>query len=256
MPLPEIMVAPNGARRMKTDHPALPLSASELADTARSCLAAGAQAIHLHVRGEDGRHSLDPGRYRDAIAAVNDAAPGMPVQITTESAGIFGVEEQAACLRELKPRYASVAVREMAQEPEIAARVYSDAAVQGTEIQHILYTPSCIELFLDWRKSGVIPDILNPVIFVLGRYHPPDHAVPDDLDAFLNAKPDDITDWTVCAFGPYEHACLLEAVRRGGKVRIGFENSISNADGVVWPDNAASVAAFRDRLAGLIPFNQ
>ncbi|MFC3119632.1 3-keto-5-aminohexanoate cleavage protein [Jhaorihella thermophila] len=33
-------------------------------------------------------------------------------------------------------------------------------------------------------------------------------------------------DWTVCAFGPAEHACLLQALRLGGNVRIGFENNL------------------------------
>jgi uncharacterized protein (DUF849 family) len=45
-----IMVAPNGARRTKQDHPALPMNAAETARCAAACHAAGAAMIHVHVR--------------------------------------------------------------------------------------------------------------------------------------------------------------------------------------------------------------
>ena len=65
-----IMCAPNGARKNKTDHPALPISDSELADCAESILGEGASIIHLHVRDDSGGHTLDVDRYRSAINAI------------------------------------------------------------------------------------------------------------------------------------------------------------------------------------------
>jgi uncharacterized protein (DUF849 family) len=41
-PLPKIMVAPNGARRTKADHPAVPMTIAEIVETARQCYAEGA----------------------------------------------------------------------------------------------------------------------------------------------------------------------------------------------------------------------
>jgi uncharacterized protein (DUF849 family) len=82
------MVAPNGARKTKADHPALPIGPAELAATAAACRDAGAAAIHLHVRDEAGGHSLDAGRYREATAEVRAAiGEAMIVQITTEAVG-------------------------------------------------------------------------------------------------------------------------------------------------------------------------
>ena len=54
-----IAVAPNGGRRGKKDHPALPIGPEELASTAAACLEAGAAMIHAHVRDRDGGHLLD-----------------------------------------------------------------------------------------------------------------------------------------------------------------------------------------------------
>ena len=65
--LPKLMVAPNGARKVKKDHPAVPLTISETVATAKSCYEAGAGAIHLHVRDKEGQHVLDSGLYKEAL---------------------------------------------------------------------------------------------------------------------------------------------------------------------------------------------
>lgn len=250
-----LMVAPNGARRQKSCHPALPVTADELAATAKACAAEGADAIHLHIRNNDGSHSLDPGRYRETIAAVAAAAPGMDIQITTESADVYGVPAQLACLEDLRPASASISIREMARDPALAARAYAVAADAGTQVQHILYTPSCIAQMKAWRTEGVIRAGQDDVIFVLGQYNPPVLAQPGELDAFLSATDGMGLKWSICAFGRNEHACLLEAIRRGGNVRIGFENNIHTPDGKLLPSNAASVRALLDaaRATGLVP---
>src|SRR5262245_8845842 len=112
-----IMVAPNGARRTKTDHPALPLTPTELAEEARACTAAGATAIHLHVRDREGRHTLDASRYREATAAIREATgPDFVIQITTESVGRFSARDQMSCVRALRPQSASIALREILNE--------------------------------------------------------------------------------------------------------------------------------------------
>ena len=75
MTRPRITVAPNGARLQKSDHPAVPLSVDEIASTAAACWASGADALHLHVRDAQGKHSLDAGRYRAALDAIGELAP-------------------------------------------------------------------------------------------------------------------------------------------------------------------------------------
>lgn len=81
-PLPRLMVAPNGARRGKADHPDLPITDAEMIATARACQQAGADGIHLHIRDAAGRHLLDAGRYRALLAALEEAVPGMYLQVT------------------------------------------------------------------------------------------------------------------------------------------------------------------------------
>ncbi|MEM7653568.1 MAG: 3-keto-5-aminohexanoate cleavage protein, partial [Pseudomonadota bacterium] len=64
-----IAVAPNGARKVKSDHPAIPLTPAELAREAAACADAGASMVHLHVRDANGGHTLDADLYKAALNA-------------------------------------------------------------------------------------------------------------------------------------------------------------------------------------------
>ena len=64
-----LMVAPTGAHLSKAEAPGLPVTPEELAAEAAACKVAGAAALHLHVRDEQGRHTLDFMRYGEAIHA-------------------------------------------------------------------------------------------------------------------------------------------------------------------------------------------
>ncbi|MDG1415640.1 MAG: 3-keto-5-aminohexanoate cleavage protein [Alphaproteobacteria bacterium] len=247
-----LMVAPNGARRTSAEHPSLPVTAADLARTARACQSEGATAIHVHVRDNQERHSLDAGRYREAIAAIVEYAPGLGVQITTESAGLYQPAEQLACLTRLRPGAASIAVREMAAEPSIAKTTYAFAHEASIEVQHIVYTPGCIAQLLAWREAGLVRPEQCRVLVVLGQYAPPRDAAPADLDPLALGLKGHGLPLSVCAFGRNEHLCLRDAAARGYGVRLGFENSVCDAQGVPHRDNAASVRAYRKQLSAVV----
>jgi len=117
-----VMSAPNGAYKTQADHAALPMTPSDLAATAKQCLDAGANMLHLHIRDAQGRHSLDVQGYRDAIAAVRAAVgQAMVLQVTSEAAKVYQASAQIAMVRELKPEAVSVGLREVDQ-PEIGEK--------------------------------------------------------------------------------------------------------------------------------------
>jgi len=257
-PLPRLVVAPNGARRGKADHPSLPITLRETIETALACQNAGADGLHLHIRDEDGRHSLDIERYRAAITSIKAAAPDLYLQITSEAAGRYGADAQRAMIRALKPASVSVALREMltdeAKTDEVRA-FYHWAAQQGVAIQHIVYTPEELHWFLASVTQGIVPDKDHQLQLVLGSYDGDTPPRPGDLDAYLEvmgAGGGDLNfDWMVCAFGSAETACLAYAARCGGKVRVGFENSLWNANGSLAKDNAERVAEVRAAIGAV-----
>lgn len=246
--LPAIMVAPNGARRTKADHAAIPVSIAELVAVGRDCFRVGAGAMHAHVRDGDQAHVLDAGLYRELIREMATQVPGMTVQITTEAVGRYTPAEQRRLVADVMPKMASVAVREMLADGETGTvrDFYHTARESGTAIQHILYTPDELDRFAALARSGFFAADAHQLLFVLGRHSRHGESNPDDLSPFLvrlesSTQQGLAADWAVCAFGRNETACLAAAFAEGGKVRVGFENSLQNADGTLATDNAERV---------------
>jgi 3-keto-5-aminohexanoate cleavage enzyme len=239
-----VMVAPNGARRTKADHPNLPITPAEIACEAELCCAAGASVLHVHVRDHDGRHSLDPELYRAVIDAVRQRlGERMVVQITTEAVGRYGPAEQIAAVRALRPEAVSIALAELIPDDaaiDQAAAFLDWLKYERIAPQYILYAPEEVARFHDLRGRGVIPQRRPFALFVLGRYAARTEAQSRDQLPFLAAH-DAGCPWAVCAFGPREAACVLTAAGLGGHARVGFENNLWLADGGLAASNAQLV---------------
>jgi len=241
-----ISVAPNGARRSKQDHPAIPLTAAELAIEAERCADAGAVLLHLHVRDSDGKHTLSPDTYRYALDAIRHRVGSrLLLQITTESVGMFDIRAQMDTVLTVRPPAASFAVRELipdvATEPQ-ARDFFAAVGEIGTVPQFILYHPDEINRLRALQASGVIPFRNADVLFVLGRYTDNQHAGATALASFLSRWGNEPA-WTVCAFGAGELAIAAAAIGLGGHIRVGFENNVHRPDGSVLSGNAEQVAA-------------
>ncbi len=239
-----LMVAPNGARRGKADHPALPITPEELAEATEKAVAAGAAAVHVHVRDDDGRHSLDPDRYRMAIAAIRARVGRDPViQISTESAGLFGPEDQIGLVRALWPEAVSVAIRELVPDDGPAAerqarRFFGELAEAGVWTQFILYDRTDILRWHRLRERAVIAAARPFVLLVLGRGSGM-ARLPGMLAALDPWNPACPVDWMLCGFDRMELPAAAAALALGGHVRVGFENNLHLADGRLAPENAA-----------------
>ncbi len=252
MPHPKplvIMAAINGARRTKSDHRALPMTIEEIATEAKTVHQIGAQALHLHVRDADGRHTLDAGLYREAIAAVRaSTGPDLVVQITTEAVGIYAPDQQMAVVRAVQPEAVSVAVSELVpdgQDFAKATKFYAEMYEAGIAVQHILYSPDDVTRFNALQTASVIPGTAPSLLFVLGRYAANQESDPADLAPFIAARAEagrnDQSSFMVCAFGRSETAALVVAVQQGGHCRIGFENNLLMADGRPAANNAERI---------------
>ncbi len=246
-----VAVAPNGARKTKADHPAVPVNNEDMARCAAECADAGAAMLHLHVRDRRGGHVLDADLYLDAISKVEaEVGDRLLIQITSEAVGRYTPAEQMAVVRAVRPDAVSLAVRELVPGPDDeaeAARFLADTVTDGTLPQYILYSPEDVARFGDLVAREVVPSTPASVLFVLGRYTAGQQSAPADLLPFLAAWQtlDLALPWFVCAFGATENACALTAAALGGHSRVGFENNTLLRDGTTAADNAALVAQVR-----------
>ncbi len=251
MALPRIMVAPNGARKTKVDHPRLPITVAEVIAETQAAVAAGAGGVHAHIRDAEGRHSLDLGLYRELLAETDRAFPDLFVQVTTEAVGIYSAETQRQLVRDLRPKQVSIGLREILSDGETAAvaDLFAFCAGEGIGVQHILYSEEECRDFLRLQDEGMIPEGRAQILHVLGRYSVGQVSDPSDVARRVAAIGGRDLDWGLCAFGLSETDCLIEAIRLGGKARIGFENNLHQPDGSLAESNAARVADLCARLS-------
>lgn len=248
-----IAVAPNGARHTKSTHPNLPLTPEELAITAVECLEAGARMFHLHVRDEQNQHSLSPQHYTPALEAIKKAVgEEMLIQITTEAAGIYQIEQQIRFMQALLPDCLSVALREFITNEtqwEHFREFIASLSSKGCLLQYILYDINDFNLYKRLIESHVIPSFGHSLLLVLGRYS---HTEPTvDILAQYQSILATNAPWMCCTFGINAHQILSEVVALGAHVRVGFENSFYLPDGRIAGSNADIVAQTRQSFCHL-----
>lgn len=250
-----ICVAPNGAYRKKNDHPALPMTAKELAIEAKKCLAAGADMMHVHVRSSDGEHSLDSKIYSEALAEIKTAiGDKMLLQITTESGRKYHYREQFKCVYDLTPAAFSVALREALPEAE-AKPIFVDllkfAQKNNVLPQYILYAPQELAILRQLIDEKIITEERPHVLYVIGKKFAASNEAflfTDFLSAYSRYFITNELRFMTCGFGADEHNLSLASLAAGGDVRLGFENNLFLPDGTTAEDNAALIRALFNNL--------
>ncbi len=250
-----VAVAPNGGRKTKADHPAVPTSAEELARTAAECLERGASMIHLHVRDQDGGHLLDAEAYRSVLARIcEQVGDRLVVQITSEAMGRYSPAEQRAVILQTNPEAVSLALRELAPD-ETTEKDFACFLGKLKQMriwpQFILYTPEEAKRLASLQKQGVIPFEEPSVLYVLGRFSILRTAAPLDLVPFVAPEMPRFSFWSVCAFGRREAGCAAAAALLGGHARVGFENNLMLPSGEQAASNADLVESVVSAFDGL-----
>jgi 3-keto-5-aminohexanoate cleavage enzyme len=92
-----ITVAPTGAEASKERHPALPVTLDELVTAARDCEAAGAAVVHVHIRDDQARPTLDLARLKDTVQALRESTT-LIVQLSTGGAVTDAYADRLAVL--------------------------------------------------------------------------------------------------------------------------------------------------------------
>jgi len=240
MTLPAIIaVAPNGARKTKHDHSAIPITAKEIGETAKACMKAGASMIHLHVRDDQQKHSLSVDLYEEAIKQVRlQTDDSILIQVTSESVGRYLADEQFAMIHHLKPPTVSIGLREIKSESEANINQhFKKMRDNQVHPQLILYNDHDVSIYKDWLQRGVLPGSAYPVLFVIGKPQKEGIFESEDLKMSL-VEELPIKNWMTCGFGYQEFHVAKQTFKLGGHVRIGFENNELLENNKIANDNA------------------
>lgn len=246
-----IMLAANGARLNKSDHNNIPLNKESLAKTALLSFKEGAQAMHIHIRDDNNKHSLDLHQYQETLDFIKkDLTSDFILQVTSETLGIYTSSDIIYLIKNLKPQATSIALREIIKDESLKSKkevkdFFSFTKKENIGVQHILYSYEDLIKFNKLLEQEIIIGDKHSVLFVLGRYTKNQESSPKDLLVFLETleklKLNNHLHWMLCAFGQMEIPSLITAANLGGHLRIGFENSIVLPNGEKAKDNASQI---------------
>lgn len=222
----------NGARP-KDYHPALPLTNEAMTHDAAACVAAGANELHIHPRGLDGRESLahvDP-----LMHGIRQACPGTLVGVSTGA----WIENDVALTRKrisewsVLPDYASVNL----SEPDAPA-IFSLLSKIGVGIEAGLATVADAKRFVTLPKR-------NKVFRVLFEIEDQDlNCAETTLDGIVAVLEASQIERPVLLHG--FDATVWHFVRKarlsGLSTRVGLEDGCLLENQTVAPSNASLVA--------------
>jgi uncharacterized protein (DUF849 family) len=243
-----LQAAINGARP-SAEHPALPVHPGELAAAALGCVAAGAGAVHFHVRGPDGRESLEASDVAGAVTAVRSACRRAPVGISTGAWIEPDPDRRLALVRRwhVLPDFASVnfhesGATELAEELlELGVGVEAGLAdmTGAKSLARAGLENRCLRILLEPQEQelGAALETVAAMERMLQR--PAGGASPADATPRL-LHGTEATAWSL----------LSESARRGHDLRIGLEDTLRLPTGELARNNAELIEAARAWISG------
>jgi uncharacterized protein (DUF849 family) len=234
-----IEAALNGGR-MLSEHAAIPISPAQLAAATAEAAAAGADAVHFHVRDGDGRESLAAPWVARAIAEVRKQ--GKPFGLSTGAWIIPDPEQRLAAVGEwaILPDFVSINFDE-----DGAAELAEFFLGRDVGIEAGVANPFAADCLV---KSGLADRCLRIM------FEPREQAVEEAMAVV--SRTETVLDAASVSAPRLLHGVnrtawpLLEAAAaRGYDTRIGFEDTLTLPGGSAAGSNGELIHAARERLA-------
>ena len=222
-----VMACLNGGRT-RDENAAVPVSPAELAADAVAVRRAGAFAVHVHARDARGRQTLAAAACDAVVDAIHNAAPGLPVGLTTSSAIDPDPFARAAAVRAWRhpPDFVAVTLSELGGAGVIRAALHA-----GIPVEVGLAAPDDAD---ELASSPFAHQVVRALVEV--------HGSADQARAISRRIPEAVPQlWH--GYGAATWEVLAAAVIEGHAVRVGFEDVLELPDGSVAQSNAALVAA-------------
>lgn len=242
-----ITVAPTGAETSKADVPQLPTTLEELVETARRCEAAGAALIHVHIRDDEHRPTIDVGRLEETVAALRSETT-LVVQLSTGGSVHDPLEKRLQVL-DAAPDSCSLTMGTVNFGDDVFLNPWGFIKDLYRLSQEREVVPE-FELF-DLGHARALGRLFEECGLPYGGRVHCDFVmgVPggmpgtaDALVAGVAALPAEVTSWSATGIGRSTLPVALTALAKGGHLRVGMEDVLTLAKGVPVEHNEQLVA--------------
>jgi 3-keto-5-aminohexanoate cleavage enzyme len=232
-----------GAELTRAQTPHLPIKPREVADEAARCRDAGAAIIHLHARNDDGSNTQAAPRFAEVIDAIRQKCDCI-LQPSTGGAVGMSIEERAgplACNPEMATLNCGtinfgddVFVNSRPDIRTMAAKIRASGATPELECYEVGHVEEALSLAAD----GVLPAPLH-FQFVLGIKGA--ISAREEVVHWMRSLVPGGSTWGVAAVGRSQQPMTELAMRLGGHARVGLEDNIYLAKGVLSEGSAPLV---------------
>lgn len=258
-----ITCAITGSITRPDQHPSLPITPKEIADSAIEAAKAGAAVAHLHVRDpETGTPSMELELYREVVERIRESdtdlvinltgGPGSRIipsekdpKIAAEGSTLMAPEKRIEHIVTLRPEICTLDFNTMWFGGSAVINTPAHLTVMGNAVREAGVVPELevfdsgdIQVAQQLIKDGVLA---KPPLFqlVLGiRYGFP--GTPEALMFAKSLLPEEAR-WAAMGIGRMEFPIVAQAAILGGHVRVGLEDNLYIEKGVFAPSNAALV---------------
>src|SRR3954451_6709416 len=232
-----VTVAPTGAETTKEQSPQLPTTLDQLVETAQRCRAAGAAMVHVHIRDDEHRPTLDLKRLTDTVDALHEATD-LVVQLSTGGSVHDPLENRLKVL-DAQPDSCSLTMGttnfgdDVFMNPwPFIAELYQLSqereVVPEFELFDLGHVASLHRLLRSFGLSYGGRVHVDLVMNVPGGMP----GTADALVAAVTALPDAVTSWSATGIGRSTLDVALAALSKGGHLRVGMEDVLTLAKGV------------------------
>lgn len=272
-----ITCAVTGAIHTPTMSDNLPLSHNDIAEAAIEAAEAGASILHIHTRDpDDARPSVEPEHYAPILSRVKQSTNAV-INVTTGGAPTMQIKERIKAAVTFSPEMCSLnmgsmnfAFHPLAERYDSWKFDWEKAYIEGSEanifrntfhdireaaetlaphqikFEHECYDVGHLYNLKFCMETGLFkaPIFIQFVMGVLG-------GIGADIDnlVFMKHTADklfgDDYRWSVLGAGAAQMPLAATACQMGGNVRVGLEDSLFIARGVLAESNAQQVVKIR-----------
>jgi uncharacterized protein (DUF849 family) len=268
-----ITCAVTGSLTTPDQTPHLPITPEEIADAALGAAEAGAAIVHIHVRDPaSGKPSMEIGYYRDVVERIRARNKDLILNLTTGPGGRFvpssddprvaapGTtlvvpEKRVEHIALLKPEICTLDLNTMNSGGQVVINTPGNVRRMAKAIREAgvmpeleLFDSGDIALMHDLMKEGTLsgPTLCSLVLGVAYGFQPS----PETVLYARNLLPEDAV-FTTIGIGRQAFPMVAQSYLAGGHARVGLEDAVYLAKGVLASSNAVMVEKARRMIEEL-----
>jgi 3-keto-5-aminohexanoate cleavage enzyme len=207
----------------------IPITPDEIIVEAVNLINMGASIVHIHVRDEDGKNTLDPNKYEYVIKHIKEDTDDSFLCIS--SSGRFGATiEDRLNLFDIGADMVSLTLSSMnfingasVTSPEDIMKLAEKAKLTGTKLELEAFDIGMLNYALYLKKKGLLTcyEYINVILGSIA-------SAPLDMISLGNIMASIPSTWTcaVGGLGKYQQSANLLGLLSGNHVRVGLEDNL------------------------------